>query len=218
MEATSENIQKYNRLCRHYDIIATSCYSARQHMAHALSDDYFPNIISALIVFDMQRQMGSGLASKYEKSSNGFATRLGEVLESQAQTFYKLEMESINNIDCDKYKNDIYSVYDALACNGVLAEGEKSFHVGATKILHFIHPNLFPIVDSNSAAVLRDKFDISYKKTGQLDYTKDKYVASMKKIQEYILGMGVERFQLLEPGTPLTRIFDKLAFVQGSGI
>lgn len=218
MEATSVNIQKYNRLCRHYEIVANSCYSARLHMAHALSDDYFPSVISALIVFDMQRQMGSGLASKYDKSSNGFAARLGKVLESQAQTLYKLEMESIHNIDFAKYQNDIHAVYEALACNGVLAESEKSFHVGATKILHFIHPNLFPIVDSNSAAVLRDKFYISYKKTGQPDYTKEKYISSMKKIQEYILGFGVDRFQLLEPGTPLTRIFDKLAFVHGSGI
>lgn len=218
MEVSSLGIEKYNHLCLHYNLIARSCYSCRLNMAHALSDDFFPYIISALIVFDMQRQMGRGLKQKYDKNENGFATRLGNVITRNRTIFFELESQSIDTIDLRQHKKSISTLYDNFALKGNLDNQDHAFDVGATKILHFIHPSLFPIIDSNSAGVLRDEFDIDYNNTGSPGYSYQRYINSMKEIQCFVNRHGKESLQSLDPVSPITRIFDKLAFVEGAGL
>jgi hypothetical protein len=185
-------------------------------MNHALSDDYFPYIISALIVFDMQRQMGKGLKAKFDKSAHGFAAKLSKALEANKEILFSLENISIDSNYLSNHEENIKKVYQDMAVDLKLAEQDKEFHVGATKILHFVHPELFPIVDSNSAAILRDEFRINYARSGQPGYSSDKYFESMQSIGEYVRKTGRPTLQELEPGTPITRIFDKLAFVKGA--
>ncbi len=214
MEVSVEKIEVYNRYCKHYDLISKSCYSARKNIEHALSDDFLPYVISALIVFDMQRQMGRGLRAKFDKSAGGFATRLSNTLIKNKDKLISLGDFSMSTINLDEQGKIIQHVYQDLAVSSSLAEQDKDFHVGATKILHFIHPELFPIVDSNSATVLRDEFGIKYARSGQLGYSKDRYILAMKSIQSFVLENAT--LHELERGTPITRIFDKLAFVQGA--
>ena len=218
MDVSSSCIEKYNSLCLHYEIIANSCYSNRRNMTHAISHEYRPYIIAALIVFDMQRKMGQGLAEKYSKEMNGFASSLDQVINHSKDLLLELEAKSIDNIDLEQHRETILDLYENFASNGNLDSQGHAFDVGATKILHFLHPALFPIVDSNSARVLREEFHVSYKHSGQPGYTGQRYIESMQSIQSFIRAQGNESLKLLEPNSPLTRIFDKLAFVAGAGL
>ena len=218
MEVTSANIEKYNFLCLHYDVVARSCYSYRRNMAHALSDDYFPYLISALIVFDMQRKMGKGLRQKYDREGNGFASRLSNIIYRNRDSFFSLELLSIDAIDISIYEEIISNLYSDFAVDGALDSQGHAFDVGATKLLHFIHPSLFPIIDSNSAKVLRVNFEVDYNNSSRPGYSSAKYLDSMRAIQRFINAHGKSSLEGLEHGTPITRIFDKLAFVEGAGL
>ena len=90
------------------------------------------------------------------------------------------------------------------------------FHVGATKILHFINPEAFIIVDSNAARAFRRSHHVSFRNTTQPGYSIDKYIDCMECSKSDILRYGVEEFCALEEGVPITRIYDKLTFMTGS--
>ena len=113
----------------------------------------------------------------------------------------------------------IKNSYAALAEKGVggLHSGGKEFNVGATKILHFINPYLFPIVDSNAAKTLRSLFGLPYKNTTQPGYSDEMYLKSIIAIKAALSNYGYVEFQSLEPETPVMRIFDKLTFAYGNG-
>jgi hypothetical protein len=81
-------------------------------MAHAISDDFFPYIISALIVFDMQRKMGQGQKPKYDKNEDGFASRLDDVISRNRAIFFQFESQTIDTIDLTHYQNSIATLYD----------------------------------------------------------------------------------------------------------
>jgi len=216
MKVSSIIIEKYNMLCLHYNIIADSCYKKRKSMTQALSDEYIKYVIAALIVFDMQRQMSKGLETKYDMNTTGFANALRQSLNLIKNELISLELYSICDIDLDKEKNTIEKIYNQINddIKAAMTNNNKSknFDVGVTKILHFLHPDLFPIIDSNAANILKKYFGINYK-TGTHGYSAEKYIKSMKKIQNYINEINCESFKRLEKGTPLTRIFDKITFI-----
>ena len=217
MNVSSTAIEKYNKMYMHYEVIARDCYSSRRNMAHALSDDFFPHIISALIAFGMQYQMGPGTEQKYNKNLNGFASRLSNALKVNSAAFLELELLSIESIDFAQFEDSIKTLYTALAINANLDDNGNDFHVGTTKVLHFIHPALFPIIDSKSSQVLRDEFGVVYRKSTQPGYSDERFIDSMKAIKDLVNLHGTQSIQALEPYSPITRIFDKLAFVNGEG-
>ena len=57
---------------------------------------------------------------------------------------------------------------------------------------------------------------VPYKKSTQPGYNAKLYVESIQVIEKIIVGYGYNRFQKLEPETPIMRIFDKLTFSYGN--
>jgi len=92
----------------------------------------------------------------------------------------------------------------------------KSFYVGTSKILHFLNPELFIIVDSNAARAYRAAWQLPFRNTTQPGYSAELYVECMNREKVDISDYGVDKFRNLEPNTPITRIYDKLTFVTGS--
>ncbi|MEE8418774.1 MAG: hypothetical protein V3S02_01530, partial [Dehalococcoidales bacterium] len=112
----------------------------------------------------------------------------------------------------------VKGVYDILSSEGDDALNENKryhFHVGTTKILHYLNPKLFIIIDSNAARAFRDSHGIRYKNTTQPGYSAERYMQCIECAQSDILGYKAEQFQSLEMGIPVTRIYDKLTFVTG---
>ena len=98
---------------------------------------------------------------------------------------------------------------------GLNADPSDQFHVGATKILHWIAPSLFVMVDANVAKAFREHHRVDYRKSTQPGYTAKKYVDCLRHAQDEIRSSGFEKFVRIEPATPLARLFDKAAWVAG---
>lgn len=218
METSIAQIQEYNTLCVHYEIVANSCYRKLAEVRSPLDATYFPYLVAALIAFGMGKQMGRGLRTKYDPLLEGFGLRLHNVLLEKQDELKAISSQTIVSIDLQAQREMLCTIYTALATDGELCQKGNNFHVGATKLLHFLYPELFPIIDSNVAATLRKHFDISYKNSTQPGYSHEKYLESMLAIQKYICTYGSENFRMLEAGTPITRIFDKLAYVSGADL
>jgi len=82
--------------------------------------------------------------------------------------------------------------------------------------MHFINPELFIIIDSNSARALEIAHNIGYRNTTQPGYCDAKYIESLRHAQTDIIAFGINEFCLLEKEIPMARIYDKLAFTTGS--
>jgi hypothetical protein len=131
-----------------------------------------------------------------------------------------LTSSNITSFDIDREKQDIAAAYK------VLAEGRKNvlnqnrngeFHVGQTKILHFLNPDAFLIIDSNAAMAFKlPPHKISFRNPTQPGYTADKYIACMKCAQQDIVDYGVDNFRSREAEAPTARINGKLTFITGS--
>lgn len=214
---TPTNILKYNEQCLHYNITANACYMKLTELGTPLHKDYLHYITAALIVFDMGRQMGQGLDKKYLISEEGFGSRLHTVIDKNKEHIKFLENIKITefNIQDCKHKEAIKKLYNSLALdtdNFRLSEADKDFHVGATKILHFINPRLFPIIDSNVANFARKNNLVSYKNSTQPGYSDANFIELMQQVKLAILKFGEVNFQSLEQETPIMRVFDKIAF------
>lgn len=167
----------------------------------------------------MGRMMGAGARQKYDVAISGFAQKLHDKLQ-QIQPFLEpmISPTSIFNANIDNLSNNISQAYEILANggqNGLNAQG-NDFHVGATKLLHFINPELFMIIDSNTASTLRNNFEIPYRNTAQPGYSSAKYIQSLTAIKTLLVDYGENQFRSLEPATPVMRIFDKIAFAHNA--
>jgi hypothetical protein len=215
LDNAENKINNYNNYCLHYNLTADSIYGYREKI-DPFSHIYEKYIIAALISFDMGRMMGRGLRQKYETNSNGFARRLHdkllliEPLLSQMVKINLLEVD-LNNKNT---RDNIISSYNLLAVASKisLSATKKEFHVGSTKILHFLNPDLFMIVDANVATVLRTECGIPFRNSTQPGYSADLYLRSLSYIKDLIQNYGAKKFRSLESGTPLMRIMDKIAF------
>jgi hypothetical protein len=173
--------------------------------------------VAALIAFDMGRQMGEGARNKYSPAANGFAARLKEKIGIVKPLLSSLLREDLLTADINRFRNNIRKAYDELSQgNPALHAHNKSFHVGATKILHFSVPDLFPIVDSYAPSVFKTEFGINYKATTLPGYSSEKYIDVMEHARAEIETYGKDEFMALEPGTPLMRLFDKIVFAYGN--
>jgi len=157
--------------------------------------------------------MGEGLLQKYDINAGGFATKLHQKLQQIKQHLYSIIDSNIIDTDIDLYAIAIMHSYSILANKG--HEGfdlNRDFHVGATKILHFLNPELFMIIDANIARTLRNYFEIPYRNTPQPGYSGELYVRSLKVVKDLIVEYGERNFRSLENQSPIMRIFDKIAF------
>lgn len=212
-----EKIDRFNNLGVHYNIVADYVYKKRRSTTELFSPDYLPHLVAALISFDMERMMGRG-AGKYDIMAGGFATRLHEKLSRIEPKLRHLMDVHLTDIDLQNEKSNITAAYQELSPSGIesLNQTQRQFHVGATKILHFINPELFLIVDSNATRAFKLSHGISYRNSTQPGYTSEKYIQCMSCAKSDIIGYGLKNFRSLEPGTPIARIYDKLTFATGS--
>jgi len=189
-----------------------------QQVDSPFGTEYQSYIVAALISFDMGRMMGQGLEQKYDPSKNGFAAYLDIKMRKIQPYIEPLVTTDISIFEHDLHYENIVKGYNVLAYKDSESLNLKGgeFHVGATKILHFINPNLFPIIDSNAAKTLNELYNLKYRKTTQPGYCGALYIQSMATIRKIIWNYGIEKFRDLEPGTPIMRIFDKLTFAYGN--
>jgi hypothetical protein len=209
----ADAVREYNRSGLHFHLVAEAIYRFRETV-DPFSPEYEPYIVAGLIGFDMERQMGEG--DKYDPDS-GFRRRLHAKLADIQQYLRKIPFVCLNQVELASVETHVAAAYSRLASSGPgsLDANEKHFHVGATKILHWIAPGLFIMLYSNVAAAFKQHHRVGFKNTTQPGYSVERYVQCLKKAQEEIRAYGYDRFRLLEPQTPLARLFDKVAFIVG---
>ena len=160
--------------------------------------------------------MGQG--DKYAADGRGFRSRLRAKMRAIRSAIGGLAGCSLHQIDLATHASAIETAYNHLAEAGedaLNADTSDQFHVGATKILHWISPSLFIMVDTNVANAVREHHRVNYKKSTQPGYTAKKYVDCLQHAQGEIRAYGFEKFMRMEPATPLARLFDKVAWVAG---
>jgi len=136
MDNAADKMARYNEEGLHYNLVASEIYKIRHEIRNPLDKYYLPYIIAGLISVDMGRMMGS---NKYSYNDNAFASRLHAKLEQIEANGSPILNVDILSTDSYVYKSSIKYVYDVLSASGPGALHEnktKSFHVGATKILH----------------------------------------------------------------------------------
>lgn len=219
LEHVPERLRAYpkSRKGRIYEAAARSVYRAREAMG-PFSEAFVPHIVSGLEAFDMSRVMYNS-AEGIDKRAVEEKLRTGLTLLHRLLS--GLEDTTIGEVDVAEWEDRVQAAYMILADPDVLGmhrDGSSWFHVGATKTLHWLCPALFVIVDSNTAAMFREEHGIPFRNTTQPGYCADKYVRCLDAASQEVLDYGPERLQAHEPGTPLARIFDKVAWVAGGGI
>ena len=202
----AEAAKEYNQTEGRYNRVADAVYRCREVM-DPFSSEYEPHIVRGLTGFKMGRRMGKD-----------FRGRLRLKLSAARNHLEAVPLVCLDQVDLNAIEARASAAYTCLASPGPgsLDAKEEHFHVGATKILHWIAPGLFIILDSNVAAAFRENHpEIGFKATTQPGYSAARYVQCLKLAKEEIRAYGYDRFRLLEPQTPLARLFDKVAFIVG---
>lgn len=206
-------IARFNEEGLHYHLVATEIYKIRRQIENPFVESYLPYIIAGLATFDMGRMMG------FSYNNGNFVIRLKAKLKIIRPLLEELLASDLLSIDLQEHSNEIRHAYEALRSTGPGAlhqNQEKSFWVGASKVLHFLNPELFVMVDSNAARAFRAAHNIPFRKNAPQGYSAERYFACMNLAKIDISGYGSDKFRALEPDTPITRIYDKLTFITGS--
>jgi len=222
-------VQYFNRIGVHYEAVYHHIVRKREEIQAIFDDDYIDTITAGLISFDMQRMMGS---NKYLVGGDrSWSARLKSKLETHRPWLESLRSYSLQDIDLENatLRDTITTIFDSLSkpgSDGLSKRNKKeSFSVGASKILHFLIPDLFVIVDSNSKQELIQYHD--FPKSPKING--NRYLQAMK-LYQMELNIWKEcysdnRFDKLlqtddswqtflgERQTPLPRIMDKCTFV-----
>jgi len=214
-----QKIDKFNEIGLHYNLVANQICEKRRG-TDPLDESFLPYIIAGLISFDMGR--GGMMGNKpYEMKGDHFASRLNRKLQSVRPLLKPLMNTTLTQIDLQQQRASIIEAYNALSARGSGAlhmdsKSKKSFHVGTTKILHFLNPRLFIIIDSNAARAFKMAHSLPFKNSTQPGYSAELYIKCMECARNDILEYGLEDFKALDkPGVHITRIYDKLTFVTG---
>lgn len=213
----SEKIRYFNKIGLHYNLTADAIYKIRNSIIDPFGITYMPYIIAGLISFDMGRMMGPDAAGRYDPGAGGFATLLQRKLNTIRRHLSHLVDSRIDILSLDTEAGNIKKAYDILSSAGEESLNRKGggFYVGASKILHFLNPQAFIVVDSNAARAFKQLHNVSFRNATQPGYSGDKYIQCMKCAKKDIIEFGVREFCALEPGIPIARIYDKLTFVTG---
>jgi hypothetical protein len=148
-ERAKELIAEYNRTprCRErYNPAANAVYLALRECGDPFEPRFEHHIITGLKKFDMGRTM-----------AEGFSTRLHCALQAIRR---KPQIDGwqdcpLSSIDLWAHGSRMVSVYECLASVGTL-DPRKQSHVAATKILHWLFPDLFLMLDSKVAGTFRE--------------------------------------------------------------
>jgi len=206
-------IARFNEEGQHYNIVASEVYIIRNQIENPFGDSYLPYIIAGLATFDMGRMMG------YSYNNGNFATRLYAKLQTVRLLLEPLLNFNLLSIELQEHSNEIKKAYEALRAPGPGAlhkDQTKSFYVGASKVLHFLNPDLFIIIDSNAARAFKSAHNMPFRKNAPQGYSAERYFECMNLVKIDISDYGSDKFQALESDTPISRIYDKLTFVTGS--
>lgn len=190
-----------------YNKIAESVYDRRAN-GEALSPQFESAVLDGLMGFGM----GITIKGGSEALKPLLQSCLGDLRKNEA--LGHLRDCCLSSADLMVIGPIIKSAYDRLALRSTLHPTKES-HVGATKTLHWLFPELFIILDRNVARAFRTHFGVRLRNSTQPGYSFDKYFLCLVEAQKEIQIFGVEEFRRLEPGTPEARIFDKIAFVVG---
>lgn len=202
----------------------------RLAISEIYNDEYIDCLVAGLISFDMQRIMGK---RKYlSVGEDSWAVRLKNKLDLHRPELEFLFPHTIQHIDLEKkdLRVTITAIFDDLSKPGLDGLSKRNvkefFSVGASKILHFLIPDLFVIVDSNARRELALYHGFpKYKMNGHLYHQamktyqmelfawKDRY--SDNEFNRLIEIDGVWRLYCGERSTPIPRIMDKCTFVGG---
>lgn len=213
MNNAAAKIALFNKEGQHYNLVAQEIYRLRREIEDPFSESYLPYIIAGLAAFDMGRMMG------YSRNNGNFVVRLSKKLEQLKPVIGLLVNCSLVSMNLQQVKSEIVQAYEELRITGpgaLHSNQAKSFWVGASKVLHFLNPELFIIIDSNAARAFKTAHNITFRKNAPQGYSASRYYECMKLAQTDILGFNSDKFQALESDTPITRIYDKLTFVTGS--
>jgi len=216
----SVKIALFNKIGLHYNLVADAVYSFRQASGDPFDKKYLPYIVAGLMSFDMTRMMGKDAIDRYDTNAEGFAARLQEKLSLIKPHISHLVDRQINDLDLINDGVKIAETYDLLAKDGDCSLNYRGgrFSVGASKILHFLNPNGFIIIDSNAARAFRASHNVSFHNSTRPGYTGKKYIECLDLSLSDISKYGFENFSDLESGTPVCRIYDKLTFITGAGL
>lgn len=215
----AQKITRFNEIGLHYNLVANQIYKKRfAESADHFAESFLPYIIAGLISFDMGR--GGMMGDKpYELEDDSFALRLRSKLKNLSRPLKPLISAALTQINLQEHCDVIIKSYNSLSAGGegALHERGLNFHVGTTKILHFLNPRLFIIIDSNAARAFKMAHpSLPFKNTTQPGYSAELYIKCMEHARKDILEYGLESFQALEPRVPITGIYDKLTFITGS--
>ena len=216
LDNAAVKIDRFNDEGLHYNLVADAIHRMRDSVEDPFDKPFLRYLIAGLVAFDMARLMG---AKPYDFETGGFASRLNSKLQKIRPLLEPLIRISLTKIDLPQQSGAIMTAYQELSANGTSAlhaNQAKHFHVGATKILHFLNPELFIIIDSNASRAFRTAWKLPFRGTTQPGYSANLYLECMKRVQMDISTYGLERFRALDPDVPVTRIYDKLTFVTGS--
>jgi len=216
LDNAAAKIARFNDEGLHYNLVADAIHKMRDGVEDPFDKPFLRYLIAGLVAFDMARWIG---AKPYDFGTGGFASRLNSKLQKVRPLLEPFMKLSLVQIDLQERSDAIMTAYQELSAKGtgaLHAKQAKHFHVGATKILHFLNPELFIIVDSNASRAFRTAWKLPFRRTTQPGYSANLYLECMKRIQVDMQTYGLERFRALDPGVPVTRIYDKLTFVTGS--
>lgn len=216
-ENAADKIDKYNyydKKCnnRRYNIAYSRVLQARGDQSCLVDEngnvdeDSLGVVEEALIAFDMNAygQMGDRFGDRVRKKLSNYDSK---VLLKKFRALSILSPE-IKGLESDT--EDFYNILSAKEDNCLDARG-YGFSVGATKIMNFLFPELFVIVDKWVKKGLR--------KTGPLNFRKYWSVMTLcqDQLNEWQTSHGDLKnlIKLDQQPTTLTRIFDKCAFVMG---
>jgi hypothetical protein len=192
-EHAKELIDDYNRNPRckkRYNPAAEAVYQERRNLGDPLKLQFEPHIIVGLKSFDMGRTMVAGFDDRLRSSLQ--AVRANPLIG----TFKEYLLSSA---DLSANGSEIESVYDCLACPGRLHPRKQS-HVAATKILHWLFPDLFLMLDSNVARAFRNHFGVRLNESTQPGYSAKIYLTCLKSAQNEIRTFGADRSVNLNQG------------------
>jgi hypothetical protein len=214
----TERLQDYERSGLHYHLAAVEIYAKRKKISDVLSSSFQPYIIAGLISYDMARNIGT---DPYVV----FAERLKKKLEELRPILAPLTLLSLATVNLDEHKKAIQLAFDTLSeCgpNGLHVKHDSHFYVGATKILHWLNPELFLIIDSYIATAFHHNPNkdecIEIIRHGSPMYSSETYIKCLFLAQREIQEYGEESLRKDGYGLPLTNIYGNVAFQYGKEI
>jgi hypothetical protein len=208
----SQKLAKYDHAGLHYDLVAKAIYATRPvAKAQLLERNFLRHVVAGLIAFDMGRMIGAG-ADRYD-FEKGFAARLSAAVSDAREHLIPLLGLNLMADEPMVHAAASMAVYERFARTDLDVAG-KAFDVGATKVLHFLNPWFFPIIDSNAAAALRQAGKIAFRKSTTPGYGAERYVEAQVVLKAEMLRHGHEvRKAARAQGLPELRIVDKALFV-----